>query len=129
MPRKKKAEQEPEVPATTLTENQIKFLESLRENLGIVSKAAASCGMHRNSHFNWMKQNPEYKDEVEAIYEECIDVVENALMDKILQYADSTAIIFFLKTKGKKRGYVERQEFEHQGKLIVRVPGEETEDD
>lgn len=102
-----------------LTKNQIKFLDSLRENLGIVSKAAHNCGLHRNSHFNWYKENEEYRNEVDAITEECIDVVENELLNKIVDERDTTSIIFYLKTKGKKRGYVEKQELDVRGETTT----------
>ena len=42
-----------------------------------------------------------------------IDLAESKLMENI-EDNDNTSIIFFLKTKGKKRGYIEKQEVEVQ---------------
>lgn len=92
----------------TLSAKQIEFLSSLKENLGIVSKAAHDCNIHRNTHYEWTK-NPKYKEEYEAILEDCIDVVENQLMNNILA-GDVASILFYLKTKAKKRGYIEKAE-------------------
>lgn len=103
-----------------LTKNQEKFLASLKENLGIISKAADACNLHRNSHYKWLDSSLEYKEEYLSIEDDCIDVVEHALMGKILEDKDTTAIIFYLKTKGKKRGYVEKSELD-LGSNIIRV--------
>jgi hypothetical protein len=36
-------------------------------------------------------------------------------LHKQIQDGNPTSTIFYLKTKGKKRGYIERQEFAHEG--------------
>ena len=96
-------------PVNKLTAKQTAFLESLKSNLGIISKAADEVNIHRNTHYLWMRNSKKYAEEVEAIENDCIDVVENALMSNILA-GDVASIIFYLKTKGKKRGYVEKSE-------------------
>lgn len=56
-----------------------------------------------------MKEDPEFKAAVEEVQEYTVDVAESEL-HKLIKAGETTAIIFYLKTKGKKRGYVERQE-------------------
>ena len=43
-----------------------------------------------------------------------LDNVESAFYAKVLG-GDTTAMIFWLKTQGKRRGWVERTEVEHSG--------------
>jgi len=95
------------------------MLQALGETLGIVAHACKKAGIERCTHYKWMREDEEYRNKVEEISDMAIDHVESALMQKIIQEKDTTAIIFYLKTKGKKRGYVERQEFEHSGEKIV----------
>lgn len=90
------------------------MLQALSASLGIVSTAAKSVGIDRSTHYKWLDSDPEYKAAYESINEDAIDYVESKLYEQV-DNKDTTAIIFYLKTKGKKRGYVERQEVEHQG--------------
>jgi hypothetical protein len=120
MAKKLKRGEEKQILAPKFTKNQTKFLDALRENLAIISKAADSCGMHRNNHFHWMKTNERYKAEYESIEEDCLDVAENALMNNIIN-GDTTAIIFYLKTKAKKRGYIEKTETDFNIKREIQL--------
>ena len=85
------------------------MIEAMRQSLGIVSSAVQKVGISRQTHYNWLESDPEYKEKIEDAYEFEIDFAENALQKKI-QAGDTTAIIFYLKTKGKHRGYIERNE-------------------
>ena len=94
------------------TEIQKKALiEALDASLGIVSTAVKLVGIHRATYYEWVKNDPEFKRAVEDINENALDFAETALHGKI-KVGDTTAIIFYLKTKGKKRGYVEKSEVE-----------------
>lgn len=91
------------------------MLEALERALGIVSTAANSVGISRSTHYEWMKKDPDYRDAVKMIEDRTLDFAESHL-HKLIQEGNPAATIFFLKTKGKKRGYVERQEIEVQEK-------------
>ena len=80
-------------------------------NLTIVAK---SLGVSRTAVFNWV-QEYELKGIVEEARENRLDFVESAL-DNLIKKGDTAAIIFFLKTQGRSRGYSEKVDVEHTGK-------------
>lgn len=87
------------------------MLDALERSLGIVSTACEKAGISRQTHYNWLKDDAEYKEAVRAIEERTIDFAESHL-HALIKDKNPAATIFFLKTKGKNRGYVERQEIE-----------------
>ena len=87
------------------------MLEALEASLGIVSTAAKKANVGRTQHYQWLKDDPTYKAEVEAVQDSVLDFAESHLY-KLVKEGNPAATIFFLKTKGKKRGYIERQEIE-----------------
>jgi hypothetical protein len=107
--------------------NKKAMLDALEKSLGVVTSACKSVDIARETHYRWMREDPEYKAAVDSIADVAIDFAESQLHKQIKE-GNSTATIFFLKTKGKKRGYVERQEIDAVGgKLFqIEVLGEDT---
>jgi hypothetical protein len=103
------------------------MLDALEKSLGVVTAACKSVGVGRTTHYLWMDTDPEYKAAVEELSDVAIDFAESQL-HKQIKDGNSTATIFFLKTKGKKRGYIERQEVDvSSGKLFqIEVLGEDS---
>lgn len=105
-----------------LKKKQKLMIEALIKSLGNITIACESVGIGRTTHYLWLKENPKYKKEVEETEERTLDFFENALF-KQAKAGNMTAIIFYLKTKGKKRGYIERteQSIEHKNgiKFII----------
>lgn len=93
------------------------FIKTLIESFGNISKACAAVGISRRTYYNWVEKDKEFKEEVENISEFVIDEVENHLFDQIKE-GSTAATIFYLKTKGKRRGYIESQEIQHTGEMI-----------
>ena len=116
------------------------MLSALTVSMGIVSTASKKANVHRSTHYDYVNDDPQYKEYVEAIDEYTIDFAESNLHKLINGYdyeevvkepnkkkpgemvttkittkkvgPDKTAIIFFLKTKGRQRGYIERIQVE-----------------
>ena len=80
-----------------------------------VSNAAKVAGIDRSTHHSWLKEDTDYKKAVDSIQDGVLDFAESHLY-KLVKEGNPAATIFFLKTKGKKRGYIERQEIEIQEK-------------
>lgn len=91
------------------------MLEALEKALGVVTTACKSVGIARSTHYLWMDTDLEYKLLVESLQDVALDFAESKLF-KSIEGGSDTATIFFLKTKGKKRGYIERQEVDHTTK-------------
>ncbi|WP_300904696.1 hypothetical protein [uncultured Alistipes sp.] len=80
---------------------------------GILSDIAANFGVTRQSVYNWCEADSEFKQALEDSRERFLDLAESNLRKLVAGWVErpsETAIIFTLKTRGKKRGYVERQE-------------------
>lgn len=87
------------------------LLEALTKSLGIVTTACKQADVGRTTYYQWLREDPEFKKAVADIKEVALDFAESQL-HKQIQEGNTTATIFFLKTQGKSRGYVERQEIE-----------------
>lgn len=88
------------------------MIEALEKSLGIVTSATKSVGISRQTHYRWMIEDEQYKKDVEGISEIAKDFVESQLFKQIKEN-NTSSTIFFLKTKAKDRGYIERTEVVH----------------
>lgn len=95
--------------ADSLGHTKKALVEALEKSLGVVSTACKAAGISRDTHYRWLKEDPDYKAQVEELSEVAVDFAESHL-HKLIRDGNPAATIFFLKTKGKNRGYVERQE-------------------
>lgn len=86
-----------------------RVLEELEKAHGVVSVACHNSGISRSTFYNWKNTDSEFAEGIIEANEAAIDHVESKLFGRV-DSNDTTAIIFFLKTRAKERGYVERQE-------------------
>lgn len=89
------------------------MIEALEQSLGIVTSACKKVGIGRTTHYEWLKTDEEYKKNVESIEDVALDFAESQLHLQI-QDGSTASTIFYLKTKGKKRGYIERTEVQQE---------------
>lgn len=85
------------------------MIEALEKSLCVVTTACKQVGIDRGTHYNWLKNDSEYAEQVKALENIVLDFAESQLHKQIMD-GNTTATIFLLKTKGKSRGYIERQE-------------------
>jgi len=65
----------------------------------------------QGTFYNWMKNDPEFAEACKVAEEIALDFAESKL-HKLIRDENPSSVFFYLKTKGKKRGYIERQEID-----------------
>ena len=85
------------------------IIEALEKSLGVVTTACKNVGIGRTTFYGWIQEDEEFAKEVDDIQNIALDFAESQLHKQIGE-GNTSATIFYLKTKGKKRGYIERQE-------------------
>lgn len=113
---KKKRLKRPLKQRKTTINNKKAMIEILKKSMGNVTIACSKVGISRITHYEWFNKDIEYKKQVEEIYELVLDFAESAL-HRGIKDGNMSAVFFFLKCKGKGRGYIERQELEHSGSI------------
>lgn len=86
-----------------------RLIQCLVGSLNIVSTACAKAGVGRARYYVWLRDDPHFASIAKELPELTTDFVEQRLFN-LISNSDTAATIFFLKTRGKARGYVERIE-------------------
>ena len=86
------------------------YLEALEKTMGIQTPARKMVGnLSPETVRQWREKDKDFAAKMDECKSMCGDFVESKLFQKINE-GDTTAIIFYCKTKLKNRGYVERNE-------------------
>lgn len=96
------------------------FLKAFVNNNCNISEAAKAVGINRRSFYNWCEADKKFEDAIMDARESIVDMAEVALIKNIKE-GKETSLIFYLKTKGKERGYVERTEQKVEQNLISEI--------
>ena len=116
-------------PDTGLTERQALVIETLRTKHGNITEACAAAGISRQTFYHW-RRSVDVSDDgtpvpsvfaiaADDVAESLIDRAESVLHELIADDRNPSAVMFYLRTKGRHRGYVERQERVHSGEPPV----------
>lgn len=91
--------------STDIKKNEL--IEALQKSLGIVTSACKEVGVDRQTYYNWLNDDPIFAKRVEDLKDVAIDFAESSLFKQI-QSGVPSSTMFYLKTKAKHRGYIER---------------------
>jgi len=86
-----------------------RIIKAIKETNGLLTMAASKSGIGYRTVCRYVAEFPSVKEAAHDAKETMLDFAEGKLYSKIKE-GDNTAIIFYLKTQGKARGYIERNE-------------------
>ena len=87
------------------------ILKALESSLGVVTVACKAADVPRSTYYKWLNEDEDFAKSVKDIENIALDFGESQLHKQIGD-GNTSATIFFLKTKGKRRGYIERSELD-----------------
>lgn len=87
-----------------------RLLIALAKHRGIVKDAVKDAGVCRRTFYQWRQDDDEFAAAVMDVEEATLDEIESVAQKMIIEDRNPAMTIFYLKTKGRHRGFVERQE-------------------
>jgi predicted DNA-binding transcriptional regulator AlpA len=90
-------------------QNKKDVLVALESSLGVVTTACKKVQIDRTTFYRYVNDDAVFAKAVKDIENVAIDFAESSL-HKQIQAGVPASTIFYLKTKGKERGYIERSE-------------------
>lgn len=106
----------------TMTKTDIlkkNLIEALEKSLGVVTTACKNAGCSRETYYKYLREDDKFREEAEDISNIALDFAESQL-HKQIKNGNTSATIFYLKTKGKSRGYIERSD--HDITIVTEQP-------
>ena len=98
------------------------ILKALESSLGVVTVACKSADVPRSTYYKWLNEDEKFAEAVKDIENIALDFGESQLHKQIGD-GSTSATIFFLKTKGKRRGYIEKSELDiTSGDKVINMP-------
>ena len=97
-----------------------KIIDALKESKGLLTLAAKKAGVSYSTVNRYANEFPSVREAVEEAKESMLDYTEGKLFEQI-KNGNIASIIFYLKTQGKKRGYIERHEHTGEGGLPIKT--------
>ena len=95
-----------------------RLIEALVKSMGVVQQACIKVGVSRSTYYDYYRKDEAFKKEVDDCKEIALDFAESKLL-KNIESGREASIMFYLKTQGKKRGYIERTEVDNAGELTI----------
>jgi len=86
------------------------ILTAIKDSYGLLTMAAKRAGVSYKTLWKYAQDDVDVKQAVDEAKETLLDFAEGKLYEQMRE-GNMTALIFYLKTQGKRRGYIERQEF------------------
>jgi len=83
-----------------------KLLIALEKSLGIVTPACREVGISRDRFYTYYHEDADFKKKVDDIQNIQLDFVENQMFKKIKEGSEKS-ILFYMRYRGKGRGYTE----------------------
>lgn len=97
-------------------EMKLKVLELLASRFGIIRTCLKEAGISTTLYYKWLREDEVFSDKVDDIMEQTKDKVELKLF-KLISEDHPSSVHFYLKTKCKDRGYVDKQILENHVSL------------
>lgn len=101
------------------------FIRKYGEFQGHISDTCKALKIDRCTYYNWLRISW-FKEAIDAVNESFIDDSEVELKNR--RFSSDACLIFFLKTKGRARGYDERQTIALEGRTQIVIEGEHRRD-